>query len=125
MRSVMLCSAALLWMAVPAVAQDAVKVDPAHHKVEFENAQVRVLRVTLGPGEKTPAHSHPGGVAVFLNDSKNRLTVAGKSEEPARKAGSVIELKPVTHVVENVGTTKSEVIVIELKGKPAAAAAAK
>ncbi len=123
MRSAMLCSAALLWMAVPAAAQDPVKVDPAHHKVEFENDQVRVLRVTLAPGEKTPAHSHPGGVAVFLNDSKNRLTVDGKSEEPPRKAGSVVELKAVTHVVENVGTTPSEVIVIELKGKPAAAAA--
>lgn len=119
MRKIMLSAAALLWMVVPAAAQDAVKVDPAHHKVEFENDQVRVLRVTRGPGEKTPTHSHPGGVAIFLNDSKNRLTVDGKSEAPERKAGSVTELKAVTHVVENVGTTKSEVIVIELKGKAA------
>ena len=61
-------------------------------------------------------------MGVFLNDSKNRLTIAGKSDEPVRKAGSVVELQAVTHVVENVGTTKSEVIVIELKGKPATAA---
>ena len=27
-------------------AQDAVKVDPKHYKVEFENDQVRVLRIT-------------------------------------------------------------------------------
>jgi quercetin dioxygenase-like cupin family protein len=119
MRSVMIGVAVVLWMAVPAAAQDAVKVDPAHHKVEFENDQVRVLRVTLGPGEKTPTHAHPAGVGVFLTDSKNRLTVEGKSEEPVRKAGDVVEIKPVTHVVENLGATKSEVLVIELKGKPA------
>ena len=119
MRSIMLCGAVLLWMAVPAAAQDPVKVDPAHHKVEFENDQVRVLRVTLAPGEKTPAHEHPAGVAVFVNDSKNRVTpVGGKPDETPRKAGSVIELKAVTHTVENAGATKSEVIVIELKRKP-------
>ena len=120
MRSVMLCGAALLWMAVPAAAQDPVKVDPAHHKVEFENDQVRVLRVTLPAGEKTPAHSHPAGVAVFLNDSQNRLTVDGKTDAPIRKAGGVAELKASTHVVENIGTTTSEVIVIEIKSAAAA-----
>ena len=120
MRSVMLCGAALLWMAVPAAAQDPVKVDPAHHKVEFENDQVRVLRVTLPAGAKTPVHSHPAGVAVFLNDSQNRLTVDGKMDAPVRKAGSVAELKATTHVVENIGTTTSEVIVIEIKSAAAA-----
>jgi quercetin dioxygenase-like cupin family protein len=120
MRALMLCGAVLL-MALPVGAQDAVAVDPAHHKVEFENDQVRVLRVTLAPGEKTPSHSHPAGVAVFLNDSKNRLIIDGKADAPDRKAGHVAELQAVTHVVENVGTTKSEVIVIELKGKPATA----
>lgn len=120
MRSVMIGVAVVLWMALPAAAQDPVKVDPAHHKVEFENDQVRVLRVTLAPGEKTPSHDHPAGVAVFVNDSKNRVTPTGaKTDATPRKAGDVIELKAVNHVVENGGTTTSEVIVIELKGKPA------
>ncbi|MFC2094014.1 hypothetical protein ACFLSH_00155 [Bacteroidota bacterium] len=34
-------------------AQDAAKVDPKHYKVEFENDDVRVLRITYGPGEKS------------------------------------------------------------------------
>ena len=55
MRALMLSGAVLL-MALPVGAQDAVAVDPAHHKVEFENDQVRVLRVTIAPGEKTPTH---------------------------------------------------------------------
>ena len=32
-------------------AQDAAKVDPKHYKVEFENDQVRVLRISYGPHE--------------------------------------------------------------------------
>ena len=40
-------------------AQDAVKVDPSHHKVEFENDQVRVLRIRFGPGEESVMHEHP------------------------------------------------------------------
>ena len=118
MRSVILSVAAVLWMASPAPAQDPIKVDPAHHKVEFENDQVRVLRVTFGPGYKTPVHEHPTGVVVFLNDSKNRVSpVGGTVDETPRKAGDVIPLVASKHVVENLGGTKAEIIVVELKGK--------
>jgi quercetin dioxygenase-like cupin family protein len=48
-----------------AVASDPVKVDPARHKVEFENDQVRVLRIKLKARDKTKPHEHPNGVAVF------------------------------------------------------------
>src|ERR1017187_8421222 len=37
---------------------DPVVVDPKHYKVEFENDQVRVLRVKIGPHESTPEHQH-------------------------------------------------------------------
>ncbi len=39
--------------AASAMAQDAVKVDPKHYTVEFENDQVRVLRIRYEPREKT------------------------------------------------------------------------
>ena len=121
MRSALLC-VAVLWAASSAAAQDAVTAAPGHHKVVFENDQVRVLRVSIGPGEKTASHQHPAGVVVFLSDYTARVTPAGgKADETPRKAGEVLELKPVTHVVENTGSTKAEVIVVELKGKPAAA----
>src|SRR5687768_5836999 len=47
MRQVLYLSLFLIACAVPALAQDPVKVDPKHYKVEFENANVRVLRVRL------------------------------------------------------------------------------
>jgi polyisoprenoid-binding protein YceI len=43
---------ALFALSAPAMAQDAVKVDPKHYKVEFENDKIRVLRVNYGPHEK-------------------------------------------------------------------------
>ncbi len=39
-------------------ALDAVTAAPAHHKVVFENDQMRVLEVTLEPGDEEPLHHH-------------------------------------------------------------------
>jgi len=104
------------------MAQDPVKVDPKHHKIEFENAQVRVLRVSIGPHEKTATHQHPNSVVVFLTDSNNRVTpVGGQPREGKEKRGIVNWLAGEKHVVENTGDKPFEAVVVELKGKPAAA----
>ena len=107
-----------VWAMGPATvfAQDPVKVDPAHHKVELDNADVRVLRITFGPGEKAPEHDHPNSVAVFLSDGTNRLTSPGqKPTENPQKRGDVVLLAAGKHSVENVGKTRTEVILVELK----------
>lgn len=113
----LLCFMFGMWTAglAPAFAQDPVKIDPAHHKVELENEDVRVLRITFGPGEKAPAHDHPNSVAVFLNDGVNRLTTDGKSTENPQKRGDVVLVNAGKHTVENIGKTRTEVILIELK----------
>ena len=117
MRSMMLSVAAVLAMALPAGAQDPLKVDPAHHKLEFENDQVRVIRVTIPAGDKTLVHEHPNSVGVYLRDTQSRLSpVGGKVTETTRKAGDVLELKAVKHVIENIGSTTAEIIMVELKG---------
>ena len=59
--------------AAPAMAQDPVKVDSKHYKVEFENDQVRVLRISYGPHEKSVMHEHPASVAIFLTDARPGL----------------------------------------------------
>lgn len=99
-----------------AVAQDPVKVDPDHHKVELDNAQVRVLRVTLDPGAKTPVHEHPAGVVTFLTDAQLRVTpVKGEPNETPRKAKEVLALEATRHSVENLGKARVELILVELK----------
>ncbi|HJY84360.1 MAG TPA: hypothetical protein VKK81_25170 [Candidatus Binatia bacterium] len=127
MRRVLFLVAVLVCLAVStAKAQDPVQVDPKHNKVEFENAQVRVLRFTSGPHEKSPMHEHPANIVVFLTDAHVKFTYPdGKTEERHAKAGQVVWNAPVKHESENLGDKPVEGIQIELKAKSAASQAAK
>src|SRR6266498_1647160 len=101
-------------------AQDPVKVDPKHYSVVFENDQVRVLHIHYGVGEKSVMHSHPDSVAVFLVDQTAKFTYPdGKSEEEAGKAGQTMWSKAGAHLPENVGTGPIDLVLVELKSKPA------
>jgi hypothetical protein len=99
------------------VALDPVKVDPKHYKVEFENDQVRVLRVIIGPHESTPVHQHPvNRVVTFLTDQDFRVTSQdGKVERQTHKAGEVSWGGPATHQEENLSDKSFEVVVTEVK----------
>ena len=106
----------VLTLATAALAQDPTKVDSNHYKVEFENAQVRVLRVKVGAGEKSIMHRHPDAVAIFLTDVNGKFTFPdGKSQDITSKAGETRWTPAVTHQPENVGTEPFEVILVELK----------
>ena len=108
--------------AATALAQDPVKVDPKHYKVEAENAQVRVLRIQYGPHEKSVMHDHPAAVGVFLTDSHVKFTFPdGKSEVRDLKAGGIRWALGEKHLPENLGDKPFEAILVELKAKPAAA----
>lgn len=122
MRRVLCVVAVFLLVAsvVPAMAQDAVKVDSKHYKVEFENDQVRVVRVTYGPHEKSAMHAHPANVAVFLTDGRAKFTLPdGKTQEVPIKAGAVQWDGGGKHLPENIGDKAFELVVVELKSKPA------
>lgn len=97
--------------------QDPVKVDPKHYKVELENDRVRVLRISYGPHEKSVMHSHPALVAVFVNNAHFKFTYPdGKTEEGRAEAGQVMSFPALSHLPENIGDGRFEVIAIELKG---------
>jgi quercetin dioxygenase-like cupin family protein len=106
-----------LALTAPALAQDnidAVKVDPAHHKVVFENDQVRVVRWVIPVGDKTLMHSHPDSLNINLTDYNGRVTTPdGKMFEVHAKAGSVNWRPALVHVVENIGTQPMEGIIVE------------
>jgi quercetin dioxygenase-like cupin family protein len=103
-------------------AQDPVKVDAKHYKVEFENDSVRVLRITYPAHEKSVMHHHPNSVAVFLTDGKSRFTLPdGKTQDAPVKAGAVQWTDAGEHLPENVGDKSFELILVELKTTKAAA----
>ncbi len=100
---------------------DCVKVDPAHHKVVFENDEVRVVRWVLPVGDKTLNHFHPNNLNISLTDYNGRVTTPdGKTSEVHAKAGSLTWRQALIHVVENIGNQLMEGIIVEPK-KPASA----
>ncbi len=83
---------ALVGFSSTAVAQDPVKVDPEHHKVELENAQVRVLRITLEPGAKTLPADGDGETPVWLEGClpmPPSHPVSVRSPAPLRRCASL------------------------------------
>lgn len=110
---------ACLFAALAARADDPVKVDPKHYKVEFENDTVRILRIQYGPGEKSVMHSHPDGVAIYLTDAETTMTLPdGKTVVNRGKAGTVQAAAGGAHLPHNTGKAL-ELILVEFKAKPA------
>ena len=97
---------------------DPLKVDPKHYKVEFENAQVRVFRVKLGPKETIPLHEHAlNRVVTYLTNQKVKITTPdGKSELSQHQAGDASWGGPAKHTEENLNDSPMEALVVELKG---------
>lgn len=100
------------------VAQDPTAVDAKHYKVTFENDQVRILKITYGPKEKSVMHEHPNSVAVFLTDGQVKFALPdGKSQDVTVKAGDSRFSPAGKHLPENMGDKPFEVVLVELKGK--------
>ncbi len=93
-----------------------VVVDPDHYKLEFENEQVRVLRITYGPGEKSIMHRHPESVAVFLTEQKVKFGAPdGTEQEDSGEPGETSWSEAEQHLPENIGDQPMELILVEVK----------
>ncbi len=94
-------------------ARDDLKVDPAHHKVEFENEQVRIERYWYAHGEQGAMHDHPANVQVALTDADARQTGAdGKVVESHLKAGTARFRGPLSHAIDNTGERFEGILVV-------------
>jgi beta-alanine degradation protein BauB len=102
--------------AAPA-APDPTATDPDKYKVIFENEQVRVLEYRDKPGQKTAPHYHPDYVLYALSSFRRNLTLPLENKSGTRevKAGEVLWGSAQVHIGENVGTSETHVIMIELK----------
>jgi beta-alanine degradation protein BauB len=119
LRFVLSCAAVCLFTATICTAQDPLKVDPKHYKVETENAQVRVLRIHYRLQEKSVMHSHPNSVVTYLSDGTMKMhTPDGKSEELTGKMGQTLFTPAGTHMLENAGDQPFDAVLVELKDHP-------
>ena len=95
---------------------DPTQTDPDKYKVVFENDRVRVLEYRDEPGERTSPHDHPDSVMVTLSSFDRRLIgEGGESRDVTLEQGVVRWLDAQTHSGENIGTTPTHVLFVELK----------
>jgi hypothetical protein len=102
-------------------ADDPVVTDPDHYRLLFENERVRVLEYRDRPGDSTHPHRHPDSVMYTLSSFQRRLSAGGGQVDVNIEAGQVRWVGAQVHTGENIGTTDTHTIFIELKEpRPAA-----
>jgi mannose-6-phosphate isomerase-like protein (cupin superfamily) len=101
---------------------DSVISAPENHEVLIENDLVRVLRVTLPPGQTGNLHTHKWP-SVFIITSQSKMVYYNEKMEFVPTSGTRRENNPIyigpegLHTVENQGTRILEGIRIELKNR--------
>ncbi len=114
-KALSIVSLVVLWPGI-ALAQDALKTDPAHYKVVLENASVRILRINYAPGAKSIMHSHPDSIVIPLVASKVRFTLPdGKSQDSDLASESAMYTPAGTHNPANMGTGAVDALLVEFK----------
>ena len=106
------------------MADDPTRTDPDKYKVIFENDRVRVLEYRDEPGEATSPHRHPDSVMYTLSSFERKLVAEdGQSRDVTLEAGEVRWLDAQVHSGENVGSSPTHVLFVELKdpGQPGSA----
>jgi hypothetical protein len=102
--------------------EDPTETDPDKYKVVFENERVRVLEYRDRPGDRTSPHRHPDSVMYTLSGFERRLMHDGQYRDVQLNAGHVGWLAAQEHSGENIGSTETHVIFIELKEPPTSSA---
>ena len=103
---------------VPISPSDATRVAAQHHEVEFENDRVRIVRVRLTPGTRTPSHVHSmPAVTLLLSYARIRVTYdEGQPSVYDRHHGEIRWMDPVgQHTMENLGKTELIAVRVEIK----------
>jgi hypothetical protein len=76
---------------------------------------VRVLEYRDEPGDRTHRHHHPDSVMVTLSPFRRRVTAGDRSVEVELPAGEARWLGAQEHRGENIGSTATHSIFVELK----------
>jgi hypothetical protein len=96
--------------------QDGAAAGAGVAKVEFENEQIRVVRVSYAPHQKSAMHSHAGRFVVTLTKNHTRsIAQDGAAKTSERAAHEYYWGDAVTHQIENLSDERMENIEIEFK----------
>jgi len=95
---------------------DIVAIAPDQHKVIFENDQIRMLKVTVKPGDSVAMHRNPENINYILQPGTLRLIdSSGETVDIDLVEGQVVPAPESSHAVENIGSTEVQTVCVELK----------
>jgi len=98
------------------ISDDAVTIAPHVHKTLFETERIRVLDVTVKPGDVAKMHSHPENIVVVLEGGRLEFTSEdGTKKESTLTESAVLHNPAGRHAVANKGSAEIRVIQIELQ----------
>jgi hypothetical protein len=100
------------------MSSDPTVTDPDKYKVVFENERVRVLEYRDRPGERTSPHHHPDSFMYTLSSFERRLVHGERETDVQMEAGRAGWLSAQDHAGENIGSTDTHVLFVELKDPP-------
>jgi hypothetical protein len=102
---------------VAGTALDPLRVAPKAFTLVFENSQVRVLRLKLGPRQSVPMHEYSlDHLVVCITEQNVRVTSSeGKAEDAQHKVGDFSWHGPSKQKVDNLTDKPLETVVVELK----------
>ena len=96
--------------------RDPVVTDGDKYRVVLENERVRVLEYRDSPGQRTSPHYHSDYVLCALSAFKRKLVLAdGREAVREVRPGEVVWGRAQSHIGENVGSTETHVLIVELK----------
>ena len=101
-----------------ASAQDLVKTNPKYTKLLTDTVGVRMIKVTLAPGEELVMHTHPVQMMYCLEGGQITVNYkSGKKEVMDIKAGEAMQAPAdPPHTTKNTGKTKLSFLEIEIEG---------
>lgn len=103
---------------------DAVIAGVKNHRIIYEDKEIRVLSVTVAPGEVEMAHHHQWPSVIVFDrptkrenrDSKGNLLVPKGNPDSKQESPMVIRVPPeAAHAVTNLDTVPMHLIRVEFK----------
>jgi uncharacterized RmlC-like cupin family protein len=114
------CIAAFMFVIPSVKAQDMKKADANIINVLVDTTIIRSAEITLAPGQKTEAHTHPAHFIYALTECKLKVYFTdGQIVDYNLKPGDNAYGGPERpHQTQNMGTKPAKFILVELKEHP-------
>jgi hypothetical protein len=96
--------------------RDPVQLDPIHYRLDFENQNVRAIRLTLKAGEAVPMHDDVDALAVCILECHVCFkSFNGGTQDVRMETGETHWFYGDTRSVCNMGKQPMEMLFIEVK----------